>query len=151
MPLRFQYSEDMEVTYQSPTLTHHHHPHNPHKAATSPIGVSHGGGHCAIFVQTRSSKYQEMVKVGDYAHCTEKGPNNNDAFRFTLHKYLPAECDTDQGCRIVWLWTPKTSGVCETYMNCWDVRIQGAVGGLEKVAPLYVFTESTVLCVYCIV
>ena len=44
-------------------------------------------------------------------------------------------CATQSGCVLGWWWTPVLSGACETYSNCWDVKIEGAKEASKEKRP----------------
>ena len=99
--------------------------------ATTSYGAGHGGGQCAWFFSTDQTKWYKFAETPD---CTSQS-TDGQSFDFTPPATAPAACDTDAGCVLGWFWTPKLSGGCETYINCFDVRISGATGGMETSNP----------------
>lgn len=83
-------------------------------------GAGHGGGACAVFVRDEG----RLVKINDWPHCTARAGN---VMSFPTFETFPSACANR--CTIVWIWTPANSGTCETYMNCWHIKINGAKGG----------------------
>jgi len=82
-------------------------------------GAAHDGGHCALFLASKNSQPTEQVwyKQMDEIDCTKK-----PSFTWTVDGSLaPPECK--DGCTLIWVWTPKSSGACEIYMNCFDIAI----------------------------
>jgi len=82
-------------------------------------GAAHDGGHCALFLASKNTQPTEQVwyKQMDEIDCTKKA-----SFKWTVDGSLaPLECK-DQ-CTLIWVWTPKSSGACEIYMNCFDIAI----------------------------
>jgi len=97
--------------------------------ASTVAGAGHGGGHCAWFLSTDEKKW---YKISDTADCTS---DSVDGQRddFVVPANAPVECK--QGCTLAWFWSPRFSGACETYINCFDVTIPAATGGMQSVAP----------------
>jgi len=82
-------------------------------------GAAHDGGHCALFLASKNTQPTEQVwyKQMDEIDCTLK-----PSFVWTIDGSLvPPECTN--GCTLIWVWTPKSSGACEIYMNCFDISI----------------------------
>lgn len=96
-------------------------------------GAGHGGGACAMYLSTHPD-LSSMYKIGDFNDCTKRG--NANVFSFEASKVWPVECSEPMGCRVVWIWTPANSGTCETYTNCWDIRVTGTTGGMKSLAPM---------------
>ena len=69
-----------------------------------------------------------------FSDCTSKS-TDGQRFDFTTPTNAPIECGTSGGCTLGWFWSPRLSGGCETYMNCFDVTITGATGGMKTTAP----------------
>jgi nucleoid-associated protein YgaU len=53
---------------------------------------------------------------------------------FVVPSNAPSACAA-AGCTLSWFWTPVSSGGCEVYQNCFNVKITGAAGGMESSAP----------------
>lgn len=87
-------------------------------------GAAHGGGQCSMLVSVDEKTW---FKIGDYKDCTTKG-----GLSFTMPKGVPKACSGTAGCTLGWLWTPMLSGTCEIYMNCYNLVVEGAMGGIEK-------------------
>jgi LysM repeat protein len=91
-------------------------------------GAAHDGGHCVMAV-TKDQK--TWFKINDIKDCTLTGED-----KFSIPYAMPSFCTS--GCTLGWFWTPKSSGGCEIYNNCFDVIIENAQGGLENVAPSFI-------------
>jgi len=91
-------------------------------------GAAHNGGHCALYLTRRSDNEQKWYKQMDFIDCTLTGN-----FQWKIEGSLvPAECK--EACTLIWLWSPKSSGACEIYQNCFDVKITGSVGPADPSA-----------------
>lgn len=93
---------------------------------TMSSGAAHNGGHCALFLARKSDSEEKWYKQMDFIDCTTAGEMD-----WTIQAALvPADCGT-AGCGLIWVWTPTSSGGCEIYMNCFDIKISGNNGGAD--------------------
>jgi len=102
-------------------------------------GAAHDGGHCALFLASKNTQPTEKVwyKQMDKIDCT-KIPS----FTWTIDPTLvPSECAG--GCTLIWVWTPKSSGACEIYQNCFDITISNP---LDKNTASSVQVTREVVC-----
>lgn len=89
-------------------------------------GAGHGGGHCAWFV---SADQLTWYKINDKIDCTPAtqptlpGGGTHD---LVLPANLPAACD--ENCVLGWFWSPRFSGGCEVYHDCFDIKVTGRTG-----------------------
>lgn len=120
--------------YRSPDLTATCHGTTPNNPSMTPLalkvgdtavgkmtyGAAHGGGHCTWMVAEKGQ--QVWYKINDDVDCTMDGEHN-----VKIPAGVPVSCATE-GCVLGWFWTPRLSGGCEIYMNCFDATIEGATG-----------------------
>jgi len=88
-------------------------------------GAAHDGGHCALFLAKKSDNEAVWYKQMDVIDCTKMA----DFDWLVVAELVPAECSTVEGCGLIWVWAPKSSGACEIYTNCWNLQITGDNGG----------------------
>ena len=99
--------------------------------ATTSNGAGHNGGQCAWFLSTDQKTWYKISEVADCTGTSADGQR----FDVTPPTNAPAACASDTGCILGWFWSPVSSGACETYSNCFDVKITGATGGMETTVP----------------
>ena len=99
--------------------------------ATTSYGAGHGGGQCAWMISTDGATWYKFSETED---CTSQS-SDGQSFDFTPPANAPTACASEAGCVLGWFWTPKLSGGCETYINCFDVKITGAKGGMATSNP----------------
>jgi len=99
--------------------------------ATTSYGAGHGGGHCAWMISEDQNTWYKFAEVPD---CTSQS-SDGQQFDFTPPANAPASCASESGCILGFFWSPKLSGGCETYSNCFDVKITGATGGMKTNNP----------------
>ena len=81
--------------------------------------VPHGGGHCTFWYSTDDATFTKIIDIKD---CTLNGAE------VILPETMPAECE--ERCTFAFSWVPVNSGACEIYMNCADISVSGASGGI---------------------
>lgn len=96
-------------------------------------GAAHGGGHCTWMI---SEDEKTWYKINDKVDCTTIGTHD-----LVVPANVPASCETT-GCTLGWFWTPRLSGGCEIYHNCFDVKVTGATGGIESAATTIKYTPG---------
>ena len=97
------------------------------------FGAGHGGGHCVWAVSTDQETW---YKIQEEVDCTDQS-TAGQTHSFTVPEELLGACSSGTGCVLGWFWTPLLSGTCETYSNCWDVKIEGAKSGIESKASKF--------------
>jgi LysM repeat protein len=101
---------------------------NTKVSAKTTFGAGHDGGHCAWFI---SEDQKTWYKLNDKLDCTKGG--QNQPHDVTIPANVPVSCGTK--CILGWFWTPRSSGGCEIYSDCFDIKVVGAAGGIEATAP----------------
>jgi len=85
-------------------------------------GAAHNGGACALFLTNKADE-KLWYKQKDIESCSLK-----KSFNWEIKKELvPQICEN--GCTLIWVWSPRSSGTCEVYINCFDIAIKGAGSG----------------------
>lgn len=95
---------------------------------TMSFGAGHEGGHCAWAVSTDMKVWH---KINDIVDCTLTADHN-----LPIPTNLPVQCETSS-CILSWFWTPRQSGSCEIYQNCFDIKVSRATGGIERTNPSF--------------
>jgi hypothetical protein len=104
--------------------------------AKTTFGAGHDGGHCAWFI---SADQVTWYKLNDKIDCTKKG--QDQPHDVTIPANVPLTCGTK--CVLGWFWTPRSSGGCEIYSDCFDITINGAAGGIESSGATKITTPLT--------
>jgi len=97
------------------------------------LGSGHDGGHCAWFVSDGVDQ-TKWYKFADVLDCTNEAKGGDQPDQVKIPKNLPISCK--EACTIMWLWSPLHTANCEIYSNCFDVKIEGAEGGIEDDYPM---------------
>lgn len=97
------------------------------------LGSGHDGGHCSWWVSAGTDQ-TKWYKFMDDIDCTANIQAGIQGTKVRILKELPKSCT--KGCTLNWLWSPLHTGKCEIYSNCFDVKINGAEGGIEENYPM---------------
>jgi hypothetical protein len=83
----------------------------------------HNGGHCAFWWTTNKDGY--WYKIIDIKDCTMTAMSSG-SFKVMIPKDMDKACETR--CLFAWTWIPTSSGQCEIYSNCADIKVSGVSG-----------------------
>lgn len=97
------------------------------------LGSGHDGGHCSWWVSDGTDQ-TKWYKFNDDLDCTANAKAGDQPGKVKIPKNLPVSCKS--ACTIMWLWSPLHSGNCEVYSNCFDVKIDGVIGGIQDDYPM---------------
>jgi len=98
----------------------------------------HDGGHCAFWYSTDQTTFTKIIDIKD---CTL-----NSTASVLLPKTMNTACATS--CIFAWTWSPVSSGLCEIYMNCADIKVTGVTG--SPTSPIQVNFETILATSNCV-
>lgn len=92
------------------------------------FGAGHGGGHCAWFI---SEDQVTWYKINDKVDCmgaTQPSAAGAGIHDLVIPASIPLSCGTK--CVLGWFWSPRNSGGCEIYHDCFDIQVTGTITGV---------------------